>query len=66
MTLMILCRDKRKKNYKRERRMKCGNLKIMCGDAEKDVGDKDFMIEINMLMVILMMMKAMMMKINDE
>ncbi len=39
--------------------MKCGNLKIMCGDAEKDVGDMDFMIEINMLMVILMMMKAM-------
>ncbi len=26
--------------------MKCGKLKIMCDDSEKDVGDKDFMIKI--------------------
>jgi hypothetical protein len=43
--------------------MKCGKLKIMCGDTEKDEGDKDFMIMINMLMVILKMMKATMRKI---
>ncbi len=43
--------------------MKCEKLKIMCGDTEKDEGDKDFMIKINMLMVIFMMMKATMRKI---
>jgi hypothetical protein len=42
--------------------MKCEKLKIMFGD-EKDEGDKDFMIKINMFMVILVMMKAMMRKI---
>jgi hypothetical protein len=41
--------------------MKCEKLKIRCDDAEKDVGDMDFMIKINML--ILMMMKAMIWKI---
>jgi hypothetical protein len=43
--------------------MKCGKLKIMCDDSEKDVGDKDFMIKINLLMMILVMMKAVMRKI---